>query len=258
MNKYLIIPDRFHIEKSLKLVKEYNVGFELNDFYFPAVLRDKSKTEEILSFYSNIDMPDICTSHGDFFDVTIFSIDKDIADISKKRMIQSMNIAKKLRLSGVVFHSNINHDLTAGNYHNGWLVANDEFLHELCSKYPKINIYIENMFDKVPNDMLKLAEKMADVKNFGICLDYSHAALYGKNVDEWVEVLSPYIRHVHINDHDGQSDLHLAIGDGITDWNHFNEQRIKYFNDATILIESPSYESQKVSLKRLKELGALY
>ena len=66
MAKYLIIPDRHHMEESLALSKQYNLGFEFNDFFTPNMLDNKEKCERIATMYDGLEMPDYLTSHGDF------------------------------------------------------------------------------------------------------------------------------------------------------------------------------------------------
>ena len=34
-------------------------------------------------------------------------------------------------------------------------------------------------------------------------------------VSDWIEALSPWLRHVHIHNNDGRSDLHQSLGEGI-------------------------------------------
>jgi sialic acid synthase SpsE/sugar phosphate isomerase/epimerase len=58
-----------------------------------------------------------------------------------------------------------------------------------------------------------------------ICFDTSHAKLYctwaHKNFYEQVEVLMPYIRHLHLADGSGLDGEGLQIGEGTIDWVHF-------------------------------------
>ncbi len=46
MAQFLIIPDKNNINESLALAKEYNVGFEYNDFFSPVMLDDKKALQE--------------------------------------------------------------------------------------------------------------------------------------------------------------------------------------------------------------------
>ena len=72
MSQFLIIPDREHMGETLALAKEYNLGLELNEFMYPNVLDDTQKCIEIAQFYKKSG-GNVMTSHGDFFDVLVFS-----------------------------------------------------------------------------------------------------------------------------------------------------------------------------------------
>lgn len=252
MSRFLIIPDRENFEETLKLCDEYNLGLELNDFMHPRVLDDAEKCSEISLFYSEYENL-VATSHGDFYDVLVFSEDKRIAEISRQRIIQSMEVARASGAEAVIFHSNIEPFLTADVYRESWLRRNERVFREICAKFPDMCVYLENMFDTRPHDLAKLGEKMSDVKNFGICFDYAHAFISSSPLSTWAKELSPYIKHVHINDNDGISDLHLAVGDGTIEWESFAKLRELYFKDASILIEVSSVEAQRKSIEYLKQ-----
>jgi sugar phosphate isomerase/epimerase len=51
----------------------------------------------------------------------------------------------------------------------------------------------------------------------GVCLDISHATL-GRHWDEMLALAGHRLVHVHASDHRGQTDDHLAPGDGVIDW----------------------------------------
>ncbi len=254
MTDYLIIPEKDRLTESLKLAQTYGLGFEYNDFFHPNILSDTVGTEAVLQLYRNVKLPAYTTMHGAFFDVTIHSEDKEIRRISEQRMSESMEIAKRLGVKAVIFHTNLNPFLTSESYRCNWLETNVSYLSELSIRYPDINIYMENMFDKTPDDLMKLAKRMEHTPNFGICLDYAHAFLSSTPLEEWVHTLAPYIRHVHINDNDGVEDLHLALGDGIIDWDMFFNYKESYFPKATVLIETSSLKAQERSLQFLKGL----
>lgn len=253
MSRFLIIPDRENFNETLALCEEYNLGLELNDFMYPRTLDDEEKCEEIASFYSKYNDL-VYNSHGDFFDVLVFSEDPKIVEISKMRIMQSLDVARAAGAEAVIFHSNIEPFLTADVYKQKWLRRNERVFREMCARYPDMCIYLENMFDTKPHDLADLAERMKDVMNFGICFDYAHAFISASPLSTWAKELSPYIKHVHINDNDGISDLHLAVGDGTIEWDSFAKLRELYFKDASVLIETSSIESQRRSLEYLKNI----
>lgn len=256
MSRFSIIPCRERMDETLALCEEYNLGLELNDFMFPKTLDDEEKCKEIVGFYKEKNAP-ITTSHGDFFDVLVFSEDPRIVEISEKRIHQSIKVSRRTGAKGVIFHSNIEPFLTADAYRNNWCERNEYVFRIICTEYPDMNVYMENMFDMRPDELAKLADRMLDVPNFGICFDYSHAYLTSTPLSTWAQVLSPYIKHAHINDNDGIGDLHLAVGDGTIDWEKFALLREKYFKDASVLIETSSIEYQKKSLSYLEMMGVL-
>lgn len=255
MAKYLIIPDRKHFAESQELAKKYNLGFEFNDFFNPKMLDNKDKLEEVISFYKGNELPELITTHGDFFDVLVFSDDDEIVRISERRIRESIEVGVRLGCKAVIVHSNVNPYLTAEICKSNWLVRNELFFRKVCEEYPNISILMENMFDQNPDDMVKLAERLEDVDNFGICLDYAHAYISRSSVTEWVKALAPYIMHVHINDNDGENDQHLAVGDGVVDWKKFLTLQKEYFPDATVLVETSSLENQRKSLEYMDDEG---
>ena len=256
MSRFLIIPQLNEFDKSLELAEKYGLGFEYNDFFIPDVMDDKKLSDELISRYKAHELPDHCTMHGAFFDVLIFSEDKRIRRISEDRIRTSLDFACSLGAKGVVFHTNHNPALTADFYVNGWLNKNEAFWRSILPEYPDINVYMENMFDSSPYMLSALSEQLADVPNFGVCLDYAHAVIFGSDINSWITELSTHIKHLHINDNDLKNDLHLAVGDGKIDWQEFK----KYYDSClchaeTALIETSSLEKQQRSAESLIELG---
>lgn len=236
---------------SLELAREYDLGFEFNDFFMPKILDDDVVQDKIIGEYKAAGLPEYCTLHGAFFDVIPFSPDEKIREIGDLRIKQSIMAARKIGAKAVVFHTNYNPFLSAKSYVDGWLEQNTAYWNGILSEFPDMNIYLENMFDASPDIMAELAARLCSNANFGICFDYAHAALTAVSQREWAEKLGKYVRHIHINDNDLQSDLHLAVGDGKIDWNEFYELFENYLDKATILIETSSIENQRRSVERM-------
>lgn len=257
VKKLLIIPDREHMESSLLFAEKYGCGFEYNDFFLPDILDDEKECEAIIDFYrQQKSMPDYCTCHGAFFDVTVFSDDRRILEVSDFRVEQSLQIAEKVGAKAVVFHTNYMPNFLLESYRDAWVLKNARYWGEKLKKYPDLNIYMENMFDTDYELLQRLAERLSDYKNFGVCLDYAHACVFGdeKKIDAWVKALGPYVKHLHINDNDFCSDLHLALGTGSIDWKLFQTHYREYLSDATVLIETRGEENIRRSLEFLKAL----
>ena len=255
MKQLLIIPDRNRIDDDISLAKQYSAGYEYNDFYHPAVLDDEGLLEEIIKGYANACRPELCTMHGAFYDVIPFSPDERIREISLKRIEQSITVAQRIGARAVIFHTNYNPFLNSEAYVKDWLAKNEVIWAEILEKHSDINIYLENMFDTTPDMMEALSERLCRYDNYGVCLDYAHAALSKVAPEEWAKRLGRYVKHVHINDNDLVSDLHLAWGDGKINRQVFYDSYDKYMSKASVLVETSSYESKRRSFEVLKKEG---
>lgn len=249
----LIIPSIDEIGIAEELSEQYGAGFEYNDFFRPAILDDPLELESRIKFYKNRNRDrSKDTMHGAFLDVTIHSEDSKIRAISEERVRKSMEVAAALGVKGVVFHTNIMPQLKLPAYINNWIDTSEAFWTKLLTEYQGIEVYLENMFDESPEPMKRLFQRMENVKGFGICMDYAHATLFGSNISDWVEALGPYIRHLHINDNDLVSDLHLAVGDGKIDWETYNHLMREVCtvsnNTPSVLIEVTGMEKVKRSI----------
>ncbi len=259
MSNFLIIPDLKNINEHLSLAKKYGFGFEYNDFFMPNVLDDSAQIEKLAADYKKFALPEYCTCHGDFFDVLVFSEDKLIREIADRRIRQSISAARNIGARAVVFHTNYEPVLTSSSYVNNWISRNAEYFGGILEENPDMDIYMENMFDRSPEMLYMLSERLSGFENYGVCFDYAHAATFGKgfSLDEWSNTLAPYVKHMHINDNDLESDLHLAVGDGKIDWEQFAEIYKRVFSKCTVLIEVSGIEKQLKSVEYLEKIGLL-
>ncbi len=257
MGKFLIVSRQKHLMENSRLAAEYHMGYEYNDFYLPDVLENAALQRQIVDTYKQTGIPEYCTMHGAFLDVTVFSRDSRIREISELRMKQSMEIAKEIGARAVIFHTNVNAFLVENRYKERVVSYTAAYLKELLQEYAGISIYLENMFDNDPEILREISEELTDFENYGVCLDYAHANISATPLSVWVERLRPYIRHLHINDNDGKSDLHLAVGEGEIDWEQFKKYYEAYFTGCTVLIETTLPERQLASVEYLQKLGIM-
>lgn len=254
MTEFYMIPEYKDLWGSEQYAKEQGVLFEYNDFFHPEVLENAVAVEERIRAYCDMSRDrSRDTMHGAFFDVTVFSYDEKIREISFFRMQQSMEIANRLGLRAVIFHGNYLPFLKGGYYDENWLKRTEEAVRRLAGEFPETDIYIENMFEDSPELLGKLAERLQDVPSFGICLDYAHALLCSDSGEVWFASLSPYIRHIHVNDHCFTGDVHFVPGDGMTDWKLFSRLKELYAPKATVLCEVSGLDAAKRGIAFLKK-----
>ena len=255
MRQIMMIPDRKRMSDCIGLMNEYNLGFEYNDFFIPEILDSEVKMDKIITEYGNYDRPAYNTVHGAFYDVIPSSMDAKIREISDLRIRQSLNAARKMSAHAVIFHTNYNPFLNSKQYIEGWIKQNAEYWSGLLEEYPDVSIYLENMFDTTPDILGELSGRLCRYPNYGVCLDYAHAAITKTDPAEWARELGKFVKHVHINDNDMVSDLHLAWGDGTIDREGFYKSYEQYLGDVSVLIETSSIEKINRSLVLLKKEG---
>lgn len=254
MKSLLVVSFEKSLEAHMQLVRDYHVAFEINDFYDPDVLDNPGRIAEITERYRQTGMPAGSTMHGAFLDVILHSRDAVVRNNARHRMRQSMDIARSLGLGAVVFHANYQPGIVGEDYIQSVIDKNAEFIEVLLKEYPNINIYLENMFEDTPRVLAEISKRLKEYPNYGVCLDYGHAWVYGTDMEEWVQELAPYVKHLHINDNDLKRDLHLAIGSGSIDWKEFAGFYHKYFSECSVLVEIYDVEQQRVSLEFLQDL----
>ena len=147
--KWLIIPDPEHLPESVALAKEYGAAFEYNDFCSPAVYEDKEETEKRIQTYLSLDRDrSEDTMHGVYLDILFASTDSVIRARSRELVEGSLQIAERLGVRGVVFHTNILADLTVASYVNPWLDSAEDFWREKAKAHPQLELYMENTFER--------------------------------------------------------------------------------------------------------------
>jgi len=251
----LIIPDCARIDQSLKLARDFALGFEYNDFY--TNLDDGAAIEEMISLYRRNTPPCKSTLHGAFYDIVIGSTDGQIRAVSRQRIEQSVEICKRLGTRAVVFHTNTIANFRSRAYDELWLTENAAYYSGVLRDNPMIDLYIENMFDQTPDLLKRLAERLSGYQNFGVCLDFAHACLSQTGIAVWVETLARYIKHIHLNDCDGLEDSHLALGKGALDIPGFFALLEQYRVAGSILLEVKGVENQRISLDYLRAHGLM-
>lgn len=256
MRQLHMIPDWLHIKESRALAEKWNAAFEYNDFFHMNLVDDEEMLKKRIQAYKEMKRDrSKDTLHGAFLDLCINSQDKKLAELSKFRMRQSMEIAAELHIKGVIFHTNYISGFHIPHYIEAWMESSESFYRQLAKEYDGIEIYMENMFDTSPYTLTEFANRMKDVHNFGVCFDVAHGNVSSTPMEEWFEQLAPYIRHFHINDNDGKADLHLPLGKGCIDWNKYQMLINKYDVQSSVLIEVSSMEAVQESFLYMKERG---
>lgn len=252
--KWHIIPEFENREAFATLAAEYGAAFEYNDFYLPEVYENEGEVERRIQGYLALDRDRSGdTLHGAFLDVVVSSEDSYIAEYSRKRMHQSMEIAERLGIRGVVFHSGLLRGITGDAYIKNWVQQQSMFFRRLAEEFPRLEIYMENTQEETPEALLLLKKELKNCPRFLFCLDYGHAVISGTKPAVWLEAFRGNLGHMHINDNDGSRDLHQVPGTGSIDWKRFALETT-WLPEVPVLIEIKGLRQQRQALKFLTEL----
>ena len=124
----------------------------------------------------------------------------------------------------------------------------------MAERYPQMDIYMENTFEKTPDMLIKLKKNMENVTNFKLCLDYGHACISPTPPQTWAEKMGTYVGHIHLNDNDLKTDLHQVPGEGNIDFKQCKDLLEKYAPGIPVLLELNGTERQKRALEYMMDL----
>ncbi len=237
------------IDKYLAFVKKEKLNLEI---YFGSRSFDRLTKNDIVELKKKLDYNPGLSIHAPFMDLSPGAVDLKVREVTVKRFSDTLNFAGILMPRAIVFHSGYDKWKYDGRV-DIWLEGSLETWRPINQRAADmgIKIAIENIFEDDPDHLRLLAKEMAS-DNFGLCFDTGHFNLFSRlSLSEWLNIVKPYIKELHIHDNSRYADDHLAIGDGDFDFaTLFREiQGI----DCIYTIESHTIEDVMKSIERLKE-----
>ena len=205
-----------------KLADEYGVGVEL-DHYCQAHRMDPPHGGITMNDALKIVRKrDVRVLHGPFNELFPAAIDPKARELAMSRLRLTAEIAEKLGVHKMVVHSGY----MPFTYFKDRSV---EFWKEFMDGQPdNFEICIENVLDDEPYMLAEIAERVGDSR-VGLCYDTGHANIRGKggfagngrgettDQDEWLKVLAPYLKHLHVHNNFGERDTHNDFAEGTVD-----------------------------------------
>ena len=190
--------------------------------------------------------------HGVFQDIVVHSSDKKIAEASKERVFESLEVARKLNVTQVVFHGNFNPLVRDNYFRKNWVERNTVFWRAALEKYAGI-ILLENTWEPTPEMFKELLDEVNSPRLMA-CLDIGHINVYSKlTFREWAGILGDKISYVHISDNFGEKDQHLEVSQGKINWQEFTRVVEEYQISPEIVLEQVTLEKTKQSLFYLEK-----
>jgi len=233
------------------------IGLGINaELYFSAADLDGLRNDELESVRDALRSSGLeCTVHGPYMDLCPGSPDPKIAAASKERISQGIDVASVLGAKLIVTHSGFDRR-RYGDIVDEWLERSVAFWEEMASaaRAEGLKIAVENTFDDGPDPLCRLVEAL-DPETLGFCLDVGHLNLFGRrSLDEWFESVRGRLWEVHLHDNFGETDEHLAIGEGSIDFAHLFALLSRLDEQPILTIEAHDEARVRRSLEALARL----
>ena len=216
MNKIHVHIPYSKVKDYLELIKQERLNLEI---YFPSSSLDSLKTEDIERLRDSLDYSPSLSLHAPFMDLSPGAVDSKVKAVTVERYAHILDVAQVLSPEVIVFHSGYEKWKYAHRV-DIWLEASLGTWRPLIERAALLGtkIAIENIFEDEPSNLYLLMKEL-NSGSVGICFDTGHYNIFSKVIlDEWMEVLSPYIIEFHLHDNDKSFDSHLPIGDGTFDF----------------------------------------
>lgn len=167
----------------------------------------------------------VITLHAPFMDLSPGSPDPQVRAITRRRFEQTLRFIRVLKPISFVCHAGYD-ELRYGYMRDLWIENSLEMWSWLGRRVRDEGsvLMLENVFEHAPEIMKALFDNLGK-EEAGFCLDTGHHAAFAHTpLETWVTSLESRIGQLHLNDNNGKKDEHLAIGEGIIDFQGFLEQ----------------------------------
>lgn len=237
------------VDKYLFYIRNKNPNLEI---YFGSRNFDNITKEDIFSLKSKLGYDPCISIHAPFMDLSPGAVDPAVRELTIKRFARTLDFSEILKPRAIVFHSGYDRwkydnrvDIWLDGSLKTWATINQR------AADLGIDIAIENIFEEDPEHLALLSKEM-NADNFGICFDTGHFNLFSKlPLKEWLGVIKPYIKELHLHDNERYADEHLAVGDGNFDFKTLFEEINGI--DCVHTIEAHNVEDVEKSIEKLKE-----
>jgi sugar phosphate isomerase/epimerase len=217
--------DRFYVatvaSDAADVADEYKLGIEIDEFCTASNMDDKNFKGFDISVKNKMKISQKHIFHAPFNELFPAAVDPLALKLANKRFEQSFSLSCDYGIKRMVVHSGYVPVL----YFKSWFHEKSvEFWKKFMSDKPEdFHIMIENVLEDEPYTLAKIIEGIND-KRVSACLDIGHAHCKS-DVDliEWIEVLGPFIGHVHLHNNDKTYDCHWPLGNGTMNMNKIME-----------------------------------
>lgn len=184
------------------------------------------RVPEILNVMNVLDMRAI-SLHAPFSSLDISSPDESKRRISVKTILKSIAFCREISCPQLVIHISSSPGVKTREeleVNREKAVKSLSEITELSSE-SGVEVLLENMalhpghlrLGTEVEELLELVDLFKG-KAVSVCIDTGHSVLNKHDPGEDIRRADRYLASLHINDNDGERDLHLPPGEGVIDW----------------------------------------
>ncbi|HZD10121.1 MAG TPA: TIM barrel protein [Candidatus Binatia bacterium] len=230
--------------------EQYGCGLELHTFVDPAVLA--GDVSGMIAAHRRLleDFTGPLGFHGAFYDMMSGSIDAGVVELTRQRYRQNLLVAKALQGQYVVFHANYMGSFKLLNYREGWHERQVRFWRSFAEEAQDsaLCVLLENMWADDPQIIADILQDI-DHPNLRACLDIAHVMLYSRHtVGKWIDTLQPWLYSCHLNNTNGEHDVHWPLQQGIINYGVVLEKLRRLKEPPCMTLEMPDWSTIAESL----------
>jgi sugar phosphate isomerase/epimerase len=196
------------------------------------------------------------TLHAPFMDMAPGSPDPLVRAVVRRRLEQMLDVARIAGPISIVCHAAYE-ERRYRHMRDAWLENSLSLWRWFSSSLAQCGsrLALENVFEGCPEELKDLFSALSE-ENVGFCLDVGHQSAFSfAPLDRWLDVLGPFIAHLHLHDNMGRADDHLAIGKGKVDFSLlFSWLKTRCIHRPVVTIEPHVREDVDISLEALERL----
>lgn len=192
------------------LARQWQLGLETIAFSYAPMLDEPSTLPRARQEIQGIRQ---LWLHAPFAELIPCAIDPLVRDTAMHRFRQALSAAQALGIRRMVFHGGFIPHV----YYPEWYVEQSvlfwrEFLWEVPAD---MTLVLENVMEPSPETLVSIAAQIDDPR-LGLCLDVGHANTCVSETPpaDWIAPMAPWLRHVHLHNNRGDTDLHDPLDTG--------------------------------------------
>jgi len=247
------------IKKSVELAKELGLGLELSRI--PNIINNKKPFNDVLKEMENIfkDFSKTKSVHGLFFNLAVASPDDDIREISIKRYMQSLDIAKIIGAETIVFHTGNEATIKHKGFQENFIQNSISFWEKYVKHFEDATItaVIENVSENTYEPILRVI-KAINSDYLKASLDVGHVNIHSNhNVLEWIDGYGQNLKHMHLHNNHTDDDSHASLLDGTLNFGKIFDEIRKQNINPVLVLEIFNKNALFESINYLKEIGVI-